>query len=60
MAPTFTGTPPPAPLNVASLLSATRDTHAQAAADFATLIHGWMVTGIATLTSPPNTPQPWA
>lgn len=60
MLPLYTGTPPAAPLNVASLLSTTRDTHAQAAADFTTLIDAWMKTGIATLVAPPNTPQLWA
>jgi hypothetical protein len=60
MVPTFTGTPPPAPLNVASLMSTTRETHAQAASDFSSLIDLWMKTGIATLVAPPNTTQPWA
>ncbi len=60
MLPTFTGTPPSEPLNVASFLGTSRSTHAQAAADFATLVDAWMKTGIATLVAPPNTPQPWA
>lgn len=57
--PTFTGVPPPAPLNVASLLALTQPTHAAAAAAFASLIDTWMKTGTATLVAPPNTLVPW-
>lgn len=60
MLPLYTGTPPAAPLNITSLLSSPRNTHAQAAADFTTWIDLWMKTGIGTLVAPPNTPQPWA
>lgn len=58
--PTFTGTPPPAPLNVASLLALTQPTHAAAAAAFTTLIDLWFRTGSATLVAPPNTVVPWS
>ena len=56
----FTGTPPASPLNVASLLSSTRPTHAAAAAAFSSLIDAWFRTGLATLIAPPNTVVPWS
>lgn len=64
MAPTFTGTPPPAPVGFAlefakpPALWAT--THEDAAILWATMIHTWMTTGIATLVAPPYTPAPWS
>jgi hypothetical protein len=60
MLPTFAGVPPPAPLNVASLLAVTRPTHAAAAAAFASLLDAWFRTGTATLVAPPNTLVPWS
>ena len=56
----FTGTHPASPLNVASLLSSTRPTHAAAAAAFSSLIDAWFRTGLATLIAPPNTVVPWS
>lgn len=58
MAPAFTGTPPPAPLGIATLLSATQVSHAAAAAAFASLIDTWMRTGSAVLVAPPFTVIP--
>lgn len=58
MLPAFTGTPPPAPLNIASLLGSTQPTHAAAAAAFAALIDAWMRTGSAVLIPPPFTVIP--
>ena len=60
MLPTFTGVPPPAPLDVASLLAVTQPTHAAAAAAFAALIDAWFRTGSAVLVAPPNTVVPWS
>lgn len=60
MAPTFTGVPPPAPLNVASLLAGSQPTHAAAAAAFASLLDAWFRTGTAVLVAPPNTVVPWS
>jgi hypothetical protein len=59
MAPTFTGTPPSAPLGIMSLLLLKRETHAEAAAAFASHIDTWMKTGTATLVAPPNTVVTW-
>lgn len=59
MAPAFAAVPPPAPLNVASLLGAPAASHAAAAAAFAALIDAWMKTGTATLVAPPNTLVTW-
>ena len=59
MAPTFTGVPPPAPLGIATMLVTMRDTHAAAAADFASHIHTWMLTGTAILVAPPFTVLTW-
>lgn len=58
MLPAFTGTPPPLPLGIASLLGATQPTHAAAAAAFAALIDAWMRTGSAVLVAPPFTVIP--
>jgi hypothetical protein len=60
MLPAFAGVPPAAPLNVASLLSTNRPTHAAAAAEVASLIDAWFRTGTATLVAPPNTPVIWS
>src|SRR5262245_65312955 len=60
MLPTFTGVPPVAPLNVASLLGSPQPTHAAAAALFASLIDTWFRTGTAVLVAPPNTVVPWS
>lgn len=60
MLPTFTGTPPPAPLNIAAQLAIPQNTHAAAAAAFATLIDAWFRTGSAVLVAPPNTLVPWS
>ena len=60
MLPTFTGVPPPAALNVASLLAVIQPTHAAAAAAFAALIDTWFRTGTAALVAPPNTVVPWS
>lgn len=60
MLPTFTGVPPPAPLNIASLLGVTRPSHAAAAAAFAALIDAWFRTGTGVLVVPPNTVVPWS
>lgn len=59
MAPAFTATPPPAPLNVGALLALEQPTHGAAAAAFATLIDEWFHTGAATLVAPPFTVVPW-
>jgi hypothetical protein len=59
MLPLFTGVPPPEALGVATQLSVTQETHAAAAAAFASLIDTWMKTGTATLVLPPNTLVPW-
>jgi len=56
--PLFAGVAPAAPLGIASLLSVTRETHAEAAAAFAALIDGWLRTGTAMLVLPPNTLVP--
>jgi hypothetical protein len=55
MLPLFTGVPPPAPLGIASLLSVSQETHADAAAVFAALLDTWLKTGSASLVLPPNT-----
>lgn len=60
MLPAFTGVPPAAPLNIASLLATTQPTHAAAAAAWASLIDAWFRTGTATLVAPPNTLVPWS
>lgn len=60
MAPAFTGTPPPLPLNIANQLAIPQDTHAAAAAAFTTLIDGWFRTGTAVLVAPPNTLVNWS
>lgn len=60
MLPAFTGVPPAAPLNVASLLSGSQPTHAAAAAAFASLIDAWFRTGQGVLVAPPNTVVPWS
>lgn len=60
MAPTFAGTPPPAPIGIASIGAQQPATHAAAAQAWATPIDAWMHTGIATLVAPPFTPQTWA
>jgi hypothetical protein len=60
MLPTFTGVPPPAPLNIASLLATSQPTHAAAAAAFASLIDSWFRTGTGVLVAPPNTVLPWS
>ena len=64
MAPTFTGTPPPAPVGFAVELAKPpalwATTHEDAAILWANMIHTWMTTGIATLVAPPNTPVPWS
>lgn len=53
--------PPVAPLGLANQFSAPHPaTHADAATAIATLIDGWMRTGISTLIAPPNTPVPWS
>jgi hypothetical protein len=58
--PTFTGVPPPAPLNIAAQLATPQSSHAAAAAAFATLIDAWFHTGTAVLVAPPNTIVPWS
>jgi hypothetical protein len=60
MLPTFTGVPPPAPLNIAAQLAVTQSTHAAAAAAFAALIDAWFRTGTGVLVVPPNTIVPWS
>lgn len=60
MLPTFTGVPPPAPLNIAAQLATTQPTHAAAAAAFAALIDAWFRTGTGVLVAPPNTVVPWS
>lgn len=55
----FTPVPPPAPLGIASLLAVTRDTHAEAAAAFASHIDTWMRTGTAT-PLPSGSPVNWS
>lgn len=60
MLPTFTGVPPPAPLGVAAQLAVTQETHAAAAAAWASLIDSWFRTGTAVLVAPPNTVVPWS
>lgn len=60
MLPTFTGVPPPAPLNIAAQLTVPQETHAAAAAAFAALLDAWFRTGTATLVAPPNTLVPWS
>jgi hypothetical protein len=60
MLPTFTGVPPPAPLNIAAQLASTQPTHAVAAAAFAALIDAWFRTGTGVLVAPPNTVVPWS
>lgn len=60
--PPYVGTPPPNnTLNFDSLIifTVTQDKMSSATAT-ANLLHAWMITGIATLTVPPNTPQPWS
>jgi hypothetical protein len=59
MAPAYVATPPPTPLGIAALLTASAPTHAAAAATFAGLIDVWFRTGIATLVAPPFTVLPW-
>jgi len=59
MAPAFVGTPPPGPLGLAGLLAAPRDTHAQAAQDFANAFDLWFRTGTAT-PSGGGAPVPWS
>lgn len=57
----FVATPPPAPVGFAALFAmgpaATREEGLQR---LAAQIDVWMKTGIAALSAPPNTPQPWA
>lgn len=60
MLPTFTGVPPPAPLNVAAQLGTNQPTHAAAAAAWASLIDTWFRTGTAVLVAPPHTLVPWS
>jgi len=60
MLPAFTGVPPAAPLNIASLLAGSQPTHAAAAAAFASLIDAWFRTGLGTLVAPPFTVVPWS
>lgn len=60
MLPAFTGVPPAAPLNSASLLGTTQPTHAAAAAAWASLIDAWFRTGTGVLVAPPNTVVPWS
>lgn len=60
MLPAFTGVPPAAPLNIASLLATTQPTHAAAAAAWASLIDAWFRTGTGVLVAPPNTVVPWS
>lgn len=60
MLPLFTGVPPPAPLNIASLLGSSQPSHAAAAAAFASLIDTWFRTGTGVLVAPPNTVVPWS
>lgn len=55
----FTGTPPPAPLGVASLLGTMHTDSAVAAASWATHIDTWMRTGQATPV-PSGSPNAWA
>lgn len=58
--PLFTGAPPTTPLGIASLLSGSQETHADAAAVFAALIDTWLKTGTASLVLPPNTAVLWS
>lgn len=60
MLPTFTGVPPPAPLNIAAQLAVNQPTHAAAAAAFAALLDAWFRTGTAVLVAPPFTVVPWS
>lgn len=60
MLPTFTGVPPPAPLNIAAQLAVNQPTHAGAAAAFAALLDAWFRTGTAVLVAPPFTLVPWS
>lgn len=61
MAPTYAGTPPPAPVGFAGQFGGPfPETHAEAAAAVASLIHAWAQTGLATLVAPPNTVVPWS
>ena len=60
MLPLFTGVPPPATLNIASLLGSSQPTHAAAAAAFSSLIDAWFRTGTGVLVAPPNTVVPWS
>lgn len=60
MAPTFTGVPPVAPLNIAGQLAILQSSHAAAAAAFASLLDMWFRTGKGILVAPPNTVVPWS
>jgi hypothetical protein len=60
MLPTFTGVPPPGPLNVAAQLAVTQATHAAAAAAWVSRIDAWFRTGTGVLVAPPNTVVPWS
>lgn len=47
MAPDWVSTPPPGPIGFSLLFEARPETHREAASNFATSIHLWLLTGIA-------------
>lgn len=57
----YVPTPPVAPIGFATEFAPPYPaSHAEAAANIASLIDTWMRTGIATLAVPPNTVLPWS
>lgn len=60
MLPAFTGVPPAAPINFASVFGSTYDSHSNAAQAISNLIVAWLKTGTATLVAPPFTVVPWS
>lgn len=60
MLPTYTGVPPAAPINFASVFGSTYTNHSDPAQAISDLIVNWLKTGTATLVAPPNTVIPWS
>ncbi|RUP38228.1 MAG: hypothetical protein EKK63_12675 [Acinetobacter sp.] len=59
MTPTYTGSPPPAPIGLSALLSSTSMDANVVAANMATLLITWAKTGTATMIAPPFTVLNW-
>lgn len=60
MAVAYTGAAPAGEVGFADLLDEPTDDASAAAEAVADAIHAWMLTGTATLNSPPGTVSPWA